>query len=131
MILFFDKNFGTSVPKALSELKPPFEVDYFQKHFELEIPDDKWLPVAGEKHWTVIGHDNFTKNESELYAINKYSVGCFYLWGAKAPKWVKVKLLFKAIDKIIDAENHTRRPFVFAVKKNGNLKQIKLPKYQN
>jgi len=127
MILFFDKNFGTSVPKALRILKPPFGVEYFQEHYELATEDDRWLPVAGKNKWTVIGHDKFVKNESELYAIKNYSVGCFYLWGGNAPKWLKFKLLVKAIDRIIQAEASTPRPFVYAVKKNGNLKRIKLP----
>jgi hypothetical protein len=128
MILFFDKNFGTSVPKALKTLKPPFGIEYFQDHYELEIDDDKWLPEIGKKRWTVIGHDKFNKFDSELYAIKNYSVGCFYLWGGMAKKWDKMKLFFKAIDRIIQADTSTPRPFVYAVKKNGGLKRIKLPK---
>ncbi len=129
MILFFDKNFGTSTPKALRTLKPPFDVEFFQEHFELDIEDDKWLPIAGKEKWTVIGHDKFKRNESELYAIQNYEVGCFYLWGGNAPKWIKFKLLFKAIDRIIQADASTPRPFMYAVKKNGTLKRIKLPKH--
>jgi len=116
-------------PKALRLLKPPFKVEYFQKHFELEEEDDKWLPIIGRNKWMVIGHDKFDKNESELYAIRKYRTGCFYLWGAKAPKWDKIKLFFRAFERISEVATSTPRPFIFAVKKNGNLKRIKLPKH--
>jgi len=128
MILFFDKNIGTAIPKALEKLKPPFQVEYHQKYFPMDLDDDKWLPEVGSKNWTVIGHDrSFHENQSELDAINKYSIGCFCLWGAKAKRWEKTKLFFRAYDRIAIAESATTRPFIFSVKKNGNLKRIKLP----
>lgn len=128
MILFFDKNTGTSVPKALAKLKPPFQVEYHQKYFAMDCPDDIWLPDVGTKNWTVVGHDrNFHENQSELDAIKKYKIGCFYLWGANASKWEKARLLFKAFDQIVAMDKSTNRPFVFSVKKNGHLKRVKLP----
>lgn len=129
MILFFDKNIGIGIPKVLGKLDPPFGVEYYQNHFVLNLEDDKWLPVVGSNNWTVIGHDRkFHKKQNELDAIKKYKVGCFYLWGAEATKWEKVKVFFKACDNIITAESSTPRPFIYSVKKNGNLKQIKLPR---
>jgi hypothetical protein len=129
MILFFDKNIGTAIPKALKTIKPPFEVEYHEEHFAKDEDDDRWLPIVGTNKWTVIGHDRkFHKNQSELDAIRKYKIGCFYLWGAEATKWEKVKVFIKACDRIITTEASTRRPFIFLVKKTGTLKRIKLPK---
>lgn len=127
MILFFDKNIGIEIPTALQKLKPPFKVEYHAKHFPMDEDDDKWLPVVGRKSWTVIGHDRkFHKNESELAAIKRYKIGCFYLWGAEETKWEKVKVFFRACENIIMLETSTKRPFIFSVKKNGNPKRIKL-----
>jgi hypothetical protein len=128
MILFFDKNTGTAMPKALEMMKPPFEVEYHQKYFAMDAPDDQWLPVVGMKQWTVIGHDkSFIDNQSELEAIKKYEIGCFFLWGANITKWEKLRIFFKAFDRIIAAESSTKKPFVYLIKKNGGLKAKKLP----
>jgi hypothetical protein len=131
MILFFDKNIGTGIPIALQNLEPPFKVEYHQQHFALNELDDKWLPVVGRNHWTVIGHDRkFHEKESELDALTKYKIGCFYLWGANAKKWEKIKVFFKACDRIVEAEANTPRPFIYKVKRNGGLRRIKLPRQQ-
>lgn len=128
MILFFDKNIGTSIPLALEKLKPPFQVEFHQKYFAMDEQDDVWLPEVGKKNWTVIGHDRkFHEKESELDALKKYKIGCFCLWGAEVSKWDKVKLFFRAYEKIALMESGTPKPFIFSIKKNGNLKRIKLP----
>ena len=128
MILFFDKNTGTSLPKALTMVKPPFQVEWHEKYFKMDEPDDSWLPDVGKKNWTVIGHDrNFHENQSELDAIKKYKIGCFYLWGAEATKWEKMRVFLRAFDQIAAMDKSTPRPFIFSVKKRGNLKRIKLP----
>ena len=128
MILFFDKNIGIGIPLALEMLKPPFEVEYHQKYFSMGEQDDVWLPEIGKKNWVVIGHDRkFHEKESELDALKKYKIGCFCLWGANAPKWDKVRVFFKAYEKIVQVESSTPKPFIYSVKKNGNLKRIKLP----
>lgn len=86
MILFFDKNTRTSITITLQKLKPPFQVEYYQKHFKLSEDDDKWLPIVGAKKWLVIGHDHFDKNDSEKAAIKKYKVGYFRMWGGHVTK---------------------------------------------
>jgi hypothetical protein len=35
-------------------LKPPFQVEYHERYFPSDEPDDR-LPVIGSKNWTVIG----------------------------------------------------------------------------
>ena len=58
MILFFDRSVGTGIPKALLSLKKfQLGVEYHEKHFAIDSPDDEWLPVVGAKGWFVIGHD--------------------------------------------------------------------------
>ena len=128
MIIFFDKNIGTAIPKALQLLKPPFGIEYHEKHFAYNEEDDKWLPTVGRNKWFIVGHDRYDKSQSELYAIKKYKIGYFRLWGAKAPKWEKIKVFFRACEYIIEATKSTARPFGYSVKKRGNLKRIKLPR---
>ena len=87
MILFFDRDTGTTLPLVLrtARLNFPIPVEYHQAHFPLEEQDDIWLPAVGQWGWTVIGHDSqHHKRLNELSAIKQYGIGCFYLWGAEA-----------------------------------------------
>ncbi len=127
MILFFDRNIGTAIPKALKEyLKPRgVEIEYHQEHFAMNAPDDVWLPIIGSWGWTVIGQDyKFHNLSPELEAIKIHNVGAFYLWGAEEPKWETMRCLAKAFDEIIHTATVTTPPFIFRVEKRGRLNEI-------
>ena len=47
MILFFDRNVGTVVPKALKALNLPIPVEYHDDLFPINTPDDQWLAQVG------------------------------------------------------------------------------------
>ena len=54
MILYFDVNVGTVVPRVLKkDLRLP--VEYHVEHFAVDTPDDVWLAQVGLWGWTVIG----------------------------------------------------------------------------
>lgn len=128
MILFFDKNIGVTVPQVLIRLKMPVQVEYHEKHFPYDAPDDKWLPVVGENGWTVISHDRkYHLMPNELVALKQYKIGCFYLWGGEATRWGKMQVFVLAYNRILKAENHTPRPFIYDVDKRGKLKFVPIP----
>ena len=69
-VLFFDRDVGTTLPKALDTLRLPTRVEYHQKHFSIDARDDDWMPRVGIWGWILIGHDSrHHQEESELLAI--------------------------------------------------------------
>ena len=129
MILFFDRNIGTGIPKALQLLRMrDSEIQYHQAFFSMATEDDRWLERVGEWGWIVIGQDyKFHLLPNELYSIKQHSVGAFYLAGAELPAWETMRIFARAYDKIIDAVERTSLPFVFWIDRNGRLTQLSLP----
>jgi hypothetical protein len=128
LIFFFDRSVGRAIPEALRILRLRVQVEYHQLHFPADEQDDRWLPVVGAWGWLVIGQDyKYHRMPSELYALRRYSVGCFYLWGAQAPRWETMRVFAKAYDRIVDAAAATPRPFVYRVFRDGRLVSIPLP----
>lgn len=125
MILFFDRDTGTRLPKALRLLK--VSVCYHQEHFAKNEPDDKWMPIVAQNQWILIGHDSKHHLKSnELYAVNQYNLGCFYLWGGNASRWEKMRCFARAYDRIMRAIEITKRPFIYRVGKRGLLTSVEL-----
>ena len=127
MILFFDRSVGIVVPRILKwrELRLPVGIEYHQEHFDTALGDDSWLPIVGERGWSVVGHDRYhEKSLAELHAIQQYGIGCFYLWGAEASRWEKLRCFARAFDRMVQAEANTPRPFVFDVARSGALRRL-------
>lgn len=123
MTFFFDRNVGTRVPRALALLGLP--VEFHQDHFEQAAPDDQWLGSVGTKGWIVVGHDHkLHRRTNELQAIAQHNVGCFYLAGANATRWDKVRLIAKAYDKIVSIASSEPRPFVYRVLRDGRITRV-------
>ena len=127
-VLFFDRDVGITLPKALDILRLPTPVEYHQKHFPIDERDDDWMPRVGSWGWTLIGHDSrHHEVEAELQAIKQYAIGCFYLWGAKALRWEKMLCFLRAYERILEAAKSTPRPFIYRVTKKGRLTSIVIP----
>ncbi len=133
MVLFWDKNLPKTIPEALQCLKPPIGVEYYLKRFPLsdkypEGGDDRWLPEVGLWGWVVITQDyHLHMKVNELFAIKQYGIGVFYLWGAEATKWEITRCFIRGFDRIIDAAENTRKPFIYEVAKTGKLTLVPLP----
>ena len=127
-VLFFDRDVGTAVPKALGVLMLPTHVEYHQSHFPTDSQDDVWMAQLGVWGWTLIGHDSrHHLEEAELSAIRQYGIGCFYLWGAEALRWEKMRCFLRAYERIVDAATNTPRPFVYRVTEKGRLTSVTIP----
>lgn len=128
MILFFDRSVGTVVPRVLLQLRIPVGVEWHEKHFRYDEYDDVWLPVVGQRGWTVVGHDRkYHLMPSELMAIQQHKVACFYLWGAEATRWEKMRTFALAYPQIVTADLNTTRPYIYDVDRRGKLKRIPVP----
>ena len=127
MIIFFDRNTGTAIPKALKEhLKPVgAQVEYHQLYFDHAEKDDVWLAQVGNWGWFVIAQDySFHERALEKAAIQAHQIGVFYLWGAEATKWDAFRAFARGYDRIIQAATNTERPFIYRVEKSGALNQV-------
>ena len=123
MILFFDRNTGSRLPRALNLLGVP--VEYHAKHFRHDTPDDVWLPKAGQEQWTVVTHDrNFIFNESEMRAIADHRVGCLVFAGGGNERWTKVRLLARAWDRIMTLVSSETPPYIWAVDGRARLRRL-------
>ena len=132
--LFWDKNIGTTIPRALRMLNPPdVSVRYYQEEYPgssstPEPGDDLWLSDVGNKGWFVVTQDQrLHRNAPELRAIKHHNVGCFYLKGASDSRWDIFRHFVCSFDRIIQVAEDTPRPFVYRIQRTGNLRQIALP----
>ena len=134
MTLFWDKNTPKTIPEVLLKLNLPIGIEYYLKHFprsdfEPEDGDDKWFSQIAAWGWTtIISQDyNFHTKENEKFALRQHNLGCFYLWGAEAPKWQIFQCFARAYDKIVKAAETTPRPFIYRVTRMGNLRPVVIP----
>ncbi len=128
LVLFFDRDVGISLPRALGVLKLPTRVEHHQDHFPIDARDDDWMPRVGGMGWTLIGHDSrHHREESELLAIRQHDIGCFYLWGGTALRWEKMRCFLRAYENILAASATTPRPFIHRVTEKGRLIPVTIP----
>lgn len=126
-VFFFDRDVGVALPRALLSLKLPTQVEYHQAHFSANARDDDWMADVGQNGWFVIGHDSRHHREpAELFAIKQHQMGCFYLWGAHAKRWQKMRCFLRAYERILEAGRSSPRPFVFRVSETGRLTEVPL-----
>ena len=124
-VLFFDRDVGTAFPRALEVLRMPTPVEYLQNHFLTDAQDDEWMPVVGSRGWILIGHDSMHHRRSpERSAIQEYEMGCFYLWGAQARRWEKMRCFLNAYERILEAIDTTPKPFIYRITRAGRLEFV-------
>ena len=127
MTIFFDRDVGTSLPKALLELKLPTAVAYHQQHFTIDSPDDLWMPRIGSLGWILVGHDSrHHLQPAELSAIRQYDMACFYLWGSEARRWEKALCFLRAYEAILEADATTARPYIYRISRTGRLSAVEI-----
>ena len=126
LTFYFDRNFGTRLPKALAWVKPPVKIEWHQnQRFPQEMPDDEWLEIVGKRGWVVFSHDRkFHSEATEIAAIQQHSVGCFYLPGASESTWRKLSIFVRAFGRIFEITKSQSPPYVYDVRLNGRIKKV-------
>ena len=129
LTLYFDRNFGTRLPKALNFVKPPVTIEWHQnQRFPQEMIDDEWLEIVGKKGWLVFSHDRkFHSEATETAAVKQHGIGCFYLPCANEPTWAKLSVFVRTFSRMMKLAESENRPFVFDVLKTGQIKRVVLP----
>lgn len=126
LTFYFDRNFGTRLPRALAWVKPPVNIEWHQnQRFPQEMPDDEWLEIVGKRGWVVFSHDRkFHSEATETAAVQQHSVGCFYLPGASEVTWEKLMVFMHFYKKILQLAQTQPPPYVYDVKLNGQIKKV-------
>ena len=112
---------------------PPFTVEYHHDQnnkfrFNENTPDDEWMAKVGAEGWIVFSHDRKWHDELPVIAaIKQYNVGCFYLWGANASTWDKMRCFMRGYQRIADCIAAHQRPYIFDVGHQGQLTRIPIP----
>lgn len=124
-VLFFDRDVGTALPRALDTLRLRTRVEYLQNHFPTNAQDDQWMPDVGSRGWILVGHDRMHhRRPLESQAIQEYQMGCFYLWGAQAPSWEKMRCFLNAYERILDVIEATPKPFIYRINRASRLESV-------
>ena len=129
MIFFFDRCIGKNIPQALLRLKRfPVGIEYHDKHYPQRTADDEWMPKVAAAGWIVVSQDyRYHENPSELFAMHQHGLGAFYLWGAEATQWEKLRVFARAYDRIVEKAEATKPPFLFTVTKDAQVKTLTVP----
>ena len=128
LTFFFDRNFGTRLPRALAWVRPPVTIEWHQKqHFAQDMPDDEWLKIVGRLGWIVFSHDRkFHSLAMETAAVRQHRVGCFYLPYANDVTWKKLSVFVRSFDRILTIAESRPTPYVYDVYVNGRIKEVAL-----
>ncbi|HEX3367625.1 hypothetical protein [Phenylobacterium sp.] len=129
LTFFFDRCFGTGLPKWLKGIKTPFDIEFHddKKHgFKDETPDDEWLAAVGKRKWVVLSHDKrFHKDSMAMEAVKQHKVACFYVDGGSLTSWGKLVLFCRCYIRIRTIVKETKAPYIYRVTHRGTVILVK------
>ena len=129
LVFFFDRTFGTRLPKALVSLKAPALIKWHQAEgFAGNTPDDVWMNVVGPRRWLCLSQDRkWHLVPSELQAVKQHAMKCFYLPSARTDRWITLCHIVSRHQRIMELARANTGPVVFEMKANRQLYKVKLP----
>jgi hypothetical protein len=129
LVFYFDRTFGTRLPKALNSLRPPVLIKWHQDEgFRKDMPDDEWMGIVGPRKWIVLSQDRkFHLLENELLAIKQHSIRCFYMPVAGQNRWDSMCHIAWRYNKIQEIARTAAAPFIFEMKANRQFYRVTLP----
>lgn len=129
LVFFFDRTFGTRLPKALASLKAPVLIKWHQAEgFAGNTPDDVWMNVVGPRKWLCLSQDRkWHLVPSELQAVRQHAMKCFYLPSARTDRWVTLCHIVSRHQRMMELARTNAGPVIFEMKANRQLYKIRLP----
>jgi predicted nuclease of predicted toxin-antitoxin system len=112
MTLFFDRNMGARVPRALSTLR--LSVKWHDHLLRQDASDPEWLRLVGENGWVAVTCDGQIEHKPmEIAALAENNVSCFVLCGCgRATPWERVRLIARRWDVMRELCTSTDGPFL-------------------
>ena len=102
-----------------------FPVELHTDHFEQDAPDTEWLPIVGERGWTVLTKDNHIhRNQIEIVALLKSGAATFVLRAKKATGIEMADAFVTALPSIKRFLNKFDKPFVATITPSGSVTML-------
>lgn len=100
-------------------------VEVHESHFPSDAEDSEWLDEVGRRGWIVLTKDERIRYRThEVAAIEQAKVGAFVLTTARMRGAEMATLFAKVAVKLARLAINTRRPFVFALSRSGQLRRV-------
>lgn len=127
LTFFFDRNFGTRLPKAFRRMNPPMEIRWHQDEgFRQSSPDDEWLGQV-KPDWIILSQDRkWHRVETERAAIKQHNLRCFYIPGASETRWYSLCIFARIHEKLMELSRDAPAPFIFDASRNGKFLPVNL-----
>lgn len=126
-MIFIDRSIPRSVAEALKLVRAG-DVLWLEDAFAHDVPDEAWLPVAGERGWIVVTRDKKIRSRPrQRNLVRAYGVGCFIV-AQKRPlsRWDYLKLLASTLDEMERIDSRTPRPYMYLLGATGVMRPILL-----
>lgn len=128
--IYFDRFFGTRLPRALEHAKPPFVVEWQHSRtnrFRQTMPDDEWLAICGQRQWVAFTHDRkFHSIEVETAAITQHNVASFALCGATSTTFDKLRYLVRSFPRMIEIVRSEQPPYLYRIDASARFQRVEL-----
>ena len=131
MILFFDEDMGTTIPKFLNDADRDVDVRWLRALYtddsDPRRQDVGWLEEAGRNGWLVIScNKKILSVEFERQAIVEYKVGIVFFASGQFGRIVMMRAILNKWDWLKAVDSTEPRPFVHYLYARGRTRQISL-----
>lgn len=123
-IFFVDRSLGRlTVVTALSQAG--YQAVAHDDQFPQDTPDADWLATAGAKGWIVLTEDSaIRRNPLERSAYREARARVFVLTSQNMTAADMAAAFIAAMPRILARVDDTQAPFVFAVRRNGDVERL-------
>ncbi len=123
-IFFVDRSLGRlTVVTALSQAG--YQAVAHDDQFPQDTPDADWLATAGAKGWIVLTKDSaIRRNPLERSAYREARARVFVLTSQNMTAADMAAAFIAAMPRILARVDDTQAPFVFAVRRNGDVERL-------
>lgn len=124
MTPFFDRNFGTRVPRAIRLVGKDVRYHDDEK-FPQDTPDSDLIQDVARRGWPLVTRDKRIRRRlAEVNAIRSANAKCVVLsQRAAMTSWDLLHRVVCSWDEIEHIVDNTPGPFILSVYKNGSLRR--------
>lgn len=129
MTFFFDNNFAPSYVQAFKVLGE--DVCHLRESFDPATPDEDWLPVIGQREWTLVTCDiRIARNPQQRVVLEKAGIVSFMCAAGvvKLKRWEQFTWLVRAWPNICKEAAKARNATTFRVTMNHKVEPWKSKK---
>ncbi len=131
MILFFDEDMGTTIPKFLSDADRDVDIRWLLALYPNESDprrqDVGWLKEAGRNGWLVIScNKKILTVEFERQAIVEHNVGIVFFASGQIGRLAMMRAILTKWEWLKAVDSTVTRPFVHYLYARGRTRKLSL-----